>query len=116
MKNSGWYYVQNCLNTRKRVQRSGEPQLFNGFIKCPDCGYALACSGSRGTEFYSCGLYRRKGKEYCSQHYINKKMLIDVVLDDIRKHAKLAAADAEGLAAKLAQKTALQKRNKYKPC
>jgi hypothetical protein len=37
-----WQYVQKCLNTRKRVQRNGEPQLFNGFIKCADCGYALS--------------------------------------------------------------------------
>jgi hypothetical protein len=97
-----WHYVQNCLNTRKRVQRNGEPQLFNGFIKCPDCGYALACAESRGTEYYSCGLYRRRGAKYCTQHYINKKALIEAVLDDIRRHAKLAVADAEGLAAKLA--------------
>jgi chromosome segregation ATPase len=84
------------------VQRSGEPQLFNGFIKCPDCGYALSCGGSRGIEFYSCGLYRRKGTKYCSQHYINKKVLIAAVLDDIRKHAKLAESDATELVAKLA--------------
>jgi len=97
-----WHYVQNCLNTRKRVQRNGEPQLFNGFIKCPDCGYALGCARRYNTEYYSCGLYRRKGANYCSPHYINKKVLIEAILDDIRRHAKLAAADADGLAAKLA--------------
>jgi len=97
-----WHYVQNCLDTRKRVQRNGEPQLFNGFIKCADCGYALACASRYGTEYYSCGLYRRKGLEHCTQHYINKKVLIEVVLDDIRKHASLAVEDADGLAAKLA--------------
>jgi chaperonin cofactor prefoldin len=97
-----WHYVQNCLNTRKRVLKRGEPQLFSGFLKCPDCGYALALGGSQGIEYYSCGLYRRKGLMFCSQHYINKKVLISAVLDDIRKHAKLAESDADGLAAKLA--------------
>ena len=97
-----WHYVQNCLDTRKRVQRNGEPQLFNGFVKCADCGYALACAKRYGTEYYSCGLYRRKGLERCTQHYINKKLLIEVVLDDIRRHAQMALIDAKGLAEKLA--------------
>jgi len=97
-----WHYVQNCLNTRKRVQRNGEPQLFNGFIKCPDCGYALACATNRGVEYYSCGLYRRKGAKYCSQHYINKNVLIAAVLDDIRSYAKLAVTDIDRLAERLA--------------
>ena len=97
-----WHYVQKCLDTRKMVQRSGELQLFSGFIKCADCGYALAYANKKGTEYYSCGLYRRKGRERCTQHYINKKMLVEIVLDDIRKHAKLAVEDADRLAKKLA--------------
>ena len=97
-----WHYVQKCLDTRRRVQRNGEPQLFSGFIKCADCGYALAYAKRYGTEYYSCGLYRRKGITRCTQHYINKKVLIEIVLEDIRKHAKLAAEDADKLAAKLA--------------
>jgi len=97
-----WYYVQKCLDTRKRVQRSGEPQLFAGFIKCADCGYALAYAKRFGTEYYSCGLYRRKGIEYCTQHYINKQVLIEAVLNDIRRYAQMAIADADGFAAKLA--------------
>ena len=97
-----WYYVQKCLDSRKRVQRNGEPQLFNGFIKCAECGYALAIARRFGTEYYSCGLYRRKGIEKCTQHYINKQALIKVVLDDIRKHAQMAVEDTDRMAAKLA--------------
>lgn len=98
-----WNYVQKCLNSRKRVRRNNELQLFSGFIKCADCGYALACAGKGSTEYYSCGLYRRKGTEHCSQHYINKKVLINAVLDDIRRHAKMAAENAEGFALRLAE-------------
>jgi len=97
-----WYYVQKCLDTRKRVQRNGEPQLFNGFIKCADCGYALAYASRFGTEYYSCGLYRRKGLEKCTQHYIKKSVLIETVLDDIRRHAQMAVADYDRFAEKLA--------------
>jgi len=97
-----WHYVQKCMNTRKRVQRGGEPQLFSGFIKCPDCGYALAYANRFGTEYYSCGHYRRWGTVHCTQHYINKNVLIAAVLDDIRSHAQMAIDDMEGFAAKLA--------------
>jgi DNA invertase Pin-like site-specific DNA recombinase len=97
-----WNYVQKCLDTRKRVMKSGEPQLFAGFVRCPDCGYALAYAKRFGTEYYSCSRYRRHGAEHCSQHYINKQVLIGVVLDDIKKHAQMAQDDAEGLALKLA--------------
>ena len=97
-----WHYVQKCLDTRKRVVGSGEMQLFAGFIRCADCGYALAYARRWGTEYYSCGLYRRKGLEHCTQHYINKQVLIEVVLDDIRRYAKMAQEDADGLAQKLA--------------
>lgn len=97
-----WHYVQKCLDTRKRVVGSGEMQLFAGFIRCADCGYALAYTRRWGTEYYSCGLYRRKGLTHCTQHYINKQVLAEVVLDDIRRYAKMALDDADVLAQKLA--------------
>jgi hypothetical protein len=97
-----WLYVQKCLDTRKRVVGSGEMQLFAGFIRCADCGYALAYARRWGTEYYSCGLYRRKGLAHCTQHYINKQVLAEVVLDDIRRYAMMAQEDADELAHKLA--------------
>ena len=98
-----WEYVQKCLDSRKRVMHSNELQLFAGFIKCADCGYALAYARRFGTEYYSCGLYRRRGIEYCTQHYINKEVLTEIVLDDIRKHARLAVEEEELLAKHLAE-------------
>jgi hypothetical protein len=97
-----WHYVQNCMNTRKRVQRNGEPQLFNSFIKCADCGYALSFARRYETEYYSCGLYRRKGLGHCTSHYIKKQTLVNVVLDDIHKHAQMAVEDRHRLAELLA--------------
>jgi site-specific DNA recombinase len=97
-----WNYVQKCLDSRKRVLRSNEMQLFAGFIKCADCGYALAYARRYGTEYYSCGLYRRKGLDHCTQHYMNKQVLAKVVLDDIRRYARMAQEDTDGLVSKLA--------------
>ena len=96
-----WEKVQICVNSRKRVTRTGELQLFAGFVKCEDCGSALSYAFSQNIPQYTCGRYRRYGKEGCSAHYIRKDMLVQVVLDDIRKHAQLAHEDEEGLAKQL---------------
>ncbi len=63
--------------------RTGEVQLFAGFLKCEDCGHAMSYSNSQGIPQYSCEHYRRHGKEACTCHYIRKDMLEQVVLDDI---------------------------------
>lgn len=98
-----WDYAQTCLNSRKRVMKNNKTQLFAGYIKCADCGYALAYARRFGTEYYSCGHYRRRGAEYCTQHYINKNVLTEAVLDDIRRIARLAQEDETGFAEQLAQ-------------
>ncbi len=94
-----WNYVQRCLNSRKRVMRNNELQLFAGFVKCVDC---MAYGKRYGIEYYCCGLYRRLGTEYCTHHYINKKVLTQIVLDDIRKYARLAQEEQEEFAQHMA--------------
>lgn len=90
-----WEQAQTLISSRKRVLRTGEVQLFAGFVKCEDCGYALAYSDSQGIPQYTCGQYRRYGREFCTCHYIRKDILAEVVLNDIRKHARLAVEDEE---------------------
>lgn len=96
-----WEQVQDCLNSRKRVMRTGEIQLFAGFLKCQDCGRAMSYASSQGIPQYTCGHYRRNGKEVCSCHYIRKDMLQSAVLDDIRRHAQLAQSDEAGFIEKI---------------
>ena len=93
-----WEHVQTCIGSRKRVTKSNEIQLFAGFVKCEDCGHALAYAYCQGIPQYTCGHYRRFGREACSCHYIRKDTLEQVVLDDIRRYARLAHEDEESLA------------------
>ncbi len=93
-----WQHVQTCIASRKRVTKSNEIQLFAGFVKCEDCGHALAYAFCQGIPQYTCGQYRRYGREACSCHYIRKDTLEQVVLDDIRMYAKLAQEDEESFA------------------
>ena len=96
-----WEHVQTCIGSRKRVTKSNEIQLFSGFVKCEDCGHALAYAYCQGIPQYTCGHYRRYGREACSCHYIRKDTLELVVLDDIRRYARLAQDDEESLAEQL---------------
>ena len=96
-----WEHVQTCIGSRKRVTKSNEIQMFAGFVKCEDCGHALAYAFCQGIPQYTCGHYRRFGREACSCHYIRKDTLEQVVLDDIRRYARLAHEDEESLAEQL---------------
>lgn len=96
-----WEYIQKCIDGRFRPTKSKEIQLFAGFVKCADCGYALGYSSSHGAESYSCEQYRRHGKTFCSCHYIRKDTLEAVVLSDIKRYAKLAKSKSNELAKQL---------------
>jgi DNA invertase Pin-like site-specific DNA recombinase len=96
-----WEQAQTRIDSRKRVTRTGELQLFAGFVKCEDCGSALAYSNAQGIPQYTCGRNRRFGKEGCTCHYIRKDTLVEIVLNDIRKHARLAAEDEDQFAQQL---------------
>ena len=94
-------FVQKLIDARNRPIKSKVLQLFAGFVKCEDCGYALGYSFSQGIEQYTCGTYRRHGKNFCSCHYIRKDVFEQVVLDDIRKYSKLAKHQADDLTKQL---------------
>lgn len=109
-----WEYIQKCIDRRFRPTKAKEIQLFAGFVKCADCGYALAYSGSHGIEQYSCGQYRRHGKKFCSCHYIRKDVLEKVVLDDIKRNACLASEKGEELAKQLYEQNGLKEETDVK--
>jgi len=93
--------VQKLIDARNRPIKNGIVQLFAGFVKCEDCGYALGYAYNQNIEQYTCGQYRRHGKKSCSCHYIRKDVLEQAVLDDIRKYSKLAKNDADKLTLQL---------------
>lgn len=90
-----WEIVHKQMESRRRAQKDGEPQMFAGLLHCSDCGSALSFSAvHRKTKpdggQYKCWYYMRHGKEYCSSHYITLDQLSTIVLDDIRRQARYA--------------------------
>lgn len=103
-----WDAVQRLDNhpARGRSGKSGTIALFGGLLRCSDCGssmrymrdYRKKTSGKE-PEFksYVCNRYASGGKNACSSHYINQKVLEQIVLIDIRLKAMMAQNDPSGL-------------------
>lgn len=85
-----WESVQKVIDTHHKVTSSDPYKLFNGILKCGDCGYSLSYSSNGGNERYSCGNYKRHGKQVCTPHNIFKEELIQIILNEIRKCAFFA--------------------------
>lgn len=86
-----WDKTQKLLNRRKRdVDLETNQNIFAGFIRCADCGAAMAkiswkkADGSKSASFY-CGSYKRLGNAFCSKHTLPIKVLEQIILDDLKK-------------------------------
>ena len=93
-------------NTRSRTQADGETALFAGLLRCMDCGSLMRSyhdgrrrkDGSKSTyRSYACGRYASGGKTVCTAHIMNQRVLIEIVLTDIRAKAELAKRDPGSL-------------------
>lgn len=65
--------------------------LFSGFMYCADCGsYMTALNKSGKNKSYICGTYNRRGKKFCSTHYVLDSKLIIGLKEHLSKvRAKL---------------------------
>ena len=111
-----WDAVQRMDNhpARGRSGKSGTVSLFGGLLRCMDCGSSMRYMrdyrkkvSDREPEYkaYVCNRYASGGKNACSSHYINQKVLTQIVLADIRCKAIWAQNGRDKLREKiLAQK------------
>ena len=91
-----WDIVQSQLDTKRRPCKTGEMQMFAGLLYCSDCDSALSFSTVKRKTMpdggqYKCWRYMRHGKPHCTAHYISLDQISELVLADIRHHAKYAA-------------------------
>lgn len=99
---------------RKALKSTGEPQIFLGLLRCADCGKALSFQKRNDRRpslgSYACNTFRRYGKSYCSMHYISLESLCEIVITDIRKHAKAASLEPDKLLARMAETSDIRNR------
>lgn len=84
-----WDKVQHLLKCQHRdLGLTKNNSIFAGFLKCGDCGRAMAKKSIRlksGMEYYFyCGTYQRHGKKYCTPHTIPSRVLERIVLQDLK--------------------------------
>ena len=89
-----WDAVQRMDNhpARGRSGKSGTVALFGGLLRCMDCGSSMRYMrdyrkkvSEKEPEYkaYVCNRYASGGKNACSSHYINQKMLTQIVMSDM---------------------------------
>lgn len=87
------------------MSKDKDVALFSGILKCADCGSNLSHSAkvtnNNTIGYYRCSRYLNNGKTACSTHCIKESALKAFVLNDIRYHARLAAAEHELIAHEL---------------
>ncbi|HCC34865.1 MAG TPA: recombinase [Ruminococcaceae bacterium] len=102
-----WYIVENTHEPIierpifEKVQallmrdtRTGPQQkklyLFSGFLRCQDCGKAMARSTVKGFVYYFCRTYKDQSKTACTKHSIKHELLEAAVLYAVRQQVYLA--------------------------
>ena len=99
-------------NLRSRTQANGETALFAGLLHCMDCGslmrrhtdYHRRRDGTpikSSYESYLCNRYCSGGKNVCTPHTINQKVLMAFILNDIRLKADWAKSDPGSLVSRI---------------
>lgn len=81
--------VQEILDKNRRVPTVREPDMFQGYIYCADCGKRLSIrrscrNGEVVSAAYCCNTYRRNPM-LCTSHYTRCDVLEEFTLKQIRK-------------------------------
>lgn len=83
--------AQKRIATRHRPTKAAEIDIFSGLLFCAGCRHKMYYQQGVNIEprkfSYSCGAWRnraRTGSE-CTSHYIRKNVLLDLVLEDMRR-------------------------------
>ena len=62
--------------------------IFAGLLYCADCGFPITLrrvAKNRNYDFYACSKYNRRTKIQCTAHSILKRVLNELVLEDIKR-------------------------------
>lgn len=90
--------AQKVIKVKKRPTKEGKHQIFQGLLRCSTCGQSLSFAKQKDRNTngsFACNQSRRKGKEYCSFHYITYDAIYSILLDDIRRNAEIAKNSEE---------------------
>ncbi|MBR4021188.1 MAG: recombinase family protein [Ruminococcus sp.] len=97
-----WDIVHKLRDGKRRRTKSGYKSIFAGILFCADCKsklYFVSGDSIKTEQFhFICGKYRKKGRDNCSIHSINEKVLYEIVLEEIRRVTEFARERTEDFA------------------
>ena len=80
--------VQELRQHRRRPTKSGIVSWFSGLLYCADCGeklyYSVTNNYKREQAYFFCSSFRKNSDE-CSAHYIREKVIMENVLESMRR-------------------------------
>lgn len=80
--------VQELRQHRRRPTKSGIVSWFSGLLYCADCGeklyYSVTNNYKREQAYFFCSSFRKNSDE-CSAHYIREKVVMENVLESMRR-------------------------------
>ena len=80
--------VQELRKHRRRPTKSGIVSWFSGLLYCADCGeklyYSVTNNYKREQAYFFCSSFR-KNSDVCSAHYIREKVVMETVLESMRR-------------------------------
>lgn len=98
--------AQTILDKRRRIPTKREPDLFQGYIYCADCGKRMSLTRKEkyhSVSSYVCNTYRRNTKA-CPSHYTPWEVIAAVTLAQIRKLLYAVKRDSDKFTQKLKKK------------
>lgn len=84
-----------------RKTKTGYVHSLSGFLVCADCGAKMKMNGSgkkgKSPYHFNCGYHLRYGKSLCFSHFIQSRVIEEIVLDDIREMAQRIVLDEKAI-------------------
>lgn len=80
--------VKELRQHRRRPTKNGIVSWFSGLLYCADCGeklyYSVTNNYKREQAYFFCSSFRKNSDE-CSAHYIREKVIMETVLESMRR-------------------------------
>lgn len=110
-----WEEVQVLYAKKKRVPTKRDPDIFQSYVFCSDCGGKMYIRFKKGSTigYYSCSGYA-KHTTNCTTHFIKQEDIKDLVLKSIREVVSRANLDKAEFAKELSEKADSKFDKEYK--
>lgn len=103
-----WSRVRDIAAKRYRPRKKsdGSASIFCGLLHCAECSFKMRSATQKrmrknGNQYtytsFLCGTYSRSGGTACSSHSIGENKLYNIVLEQIKNHARIAALNEKNI-------------------